>query len=110
MSSLLYHLYPPTLVEQFDEPKNIRPKIALEENMKALSFEGFSIPKTEDYIESRKVLFTNSDLHIGLAAPTGFDSSYFFKNADADEMIFIHEGSGVLTTAYGKISSIMEII
>jgi len=30
-------------------------------------------------------------------------SGYFYKNADADEMIFIHEGSGVLKTMYGNI-------
>lgn len=103
MSSLLYHLYPPTLVEQFDEPKNIRPQVAMADNMQALSFKGFSLPQTEDYIESRKVLFTNNDLNIGLAAPKSFSSDYFFKNADADEMIFVHVGSGTLKTAYGKI-------
>jgi homogentisate 1,2-dioxygenase len=103
MSSLLYHLYPPTHVEQFDEPKNIRPKIALEDNMKALSFQGFSLPQNEDYIESRKILFTNADLNIGLAAPKSFNKDYFFKNADADEMIFVHQGSGSLNTMYGKI-------
>jgi homogentisate 1,2-dioxygenase len=45
----------------------------------------------------------NGDLHIGLASPTHSMKEYFFKNADADEMIFIHRGSGVLKTMYGKI-------
>jgi homogentisate 1,2-dioxygenase len=31
-------------------------------------------------------------------------TEYFLKNADADEMIFVHEGSGVLKTIYGNIS------
>lgn len=103
MSSLLYHIHPPTLVEEFAEPYSVRPQIALEDNMRALSFKGFNVQPEEDYIKSRKTLFVNSDLHIGLAAPKQFSKDYFFKNADADEMIFVHKGSGVLKTVYGSI-------
>lgn len=103
MSSLLYHHYPPTCVKEFGEPVNIRPKVAIEDNMKALSFQGFELKPEADYIKSRKTLFVNNDLHIGLAAPQGFSKDYFFKNADADEMIFVHQGSGKLRTMYGSI-------
>jgi homogentisate 1,2-dioxygenase len=30
-------------------------------------------------------------------------TDYFYKNADADEVIFVHEGEGVLKTIYGSI-------
>jgi homogentisate 1,2-dioxygenase len=103
MSSLLYHHYPPTCVKEFDPPRNVRPKVAEEDNMKALSFQGFNIQPEEDYLDSRKTLFVNNDLHIGLAAPKGFSESYFFKNADADEMIFVHQGNGTLKTMYGSV-------
>ncbi len=103
MSSLLYHIYPPTCVREFQEPQNIRPEIALDDNMRALSFSGFNVPAEEDYLASRKTMFVNGDLHIGLAAPKSFSEDYFFKNADADEMIFVHEGSGLLKTMYGSI-------
>jgi len=69
MSSLIYHIYPPTVVTEVKQLRDISPKIAVEKNMKALSFKGFSLKPEDDYIESRKVLFANSDLHIGLAAP-----------------------------------------
>ncbi|WP_299525003.1 homogentisate 1,2-dioxygenase [uncultured Lutibacter sp.] len=103
MSSLLYHLNPPTVVSEIKQLKNVAPKIAIEKNMKALSFKGFSLKPEKDYLESRKTLFVNNDLHIGLAAPKEFSSSYFYKNADADEMLFIHFGSGTLKTMYGNI-------
>jgi homogentisate 1,2-dioxygenase len=45
----------------------------------------------------------NNDLHIALAAPRKSITDYFLKNADADEMIFVHEGSGTLKTIYGSI-------
>ena len=102
-SSLVYHLHPPTIVKSKGTPYSVEPKIAIEKNLSALSFKGFSLPPAEDYLDSRTTLFVNNDLHIGLAAPRQSMSDYFFKNADADEMIFVHEGSGTLTTMYGEV-------
>ncbi len=103
MSSLIYHLYPPTVVSEIKKVKDLTPKIAIEKHMKAMSFEGFSLPAGEEYLESRKTLFVNGDLHIGLAAPKTFNQAYFYRNSDADEMLFIHVGSGKLRTMYGNL-------
>ncbi len=103
MSSLIYHLYPPTVVSEVKRVGDVSPKIAIEKNMKALSFKGFSLKPEEDYIKSRKTLFANADLHIGLAAPKSFSKNYFYRNSDADEMLFIHIGSGTLRTMYGNL-------
>lgn len=103
MSSLIYHLHPPTSILRYDEPYSVEPEIAVEHNMKPLSLKGFEIKPEDDYLESRKTLMVNNDLHIGLAAPRSFSKDYFYKNGDADEMIFIHKGSGTLLTMYGKI-------
>ncbi len=102
LSSLVYHLYPPTKVKQKGEPYSIKPKIAIENGLNAMSFTGFDVKPEEDYINSRKTLFVNNAMHIGLAAPSK-SSGYFFKNADADELIFVHKGSGVLLTMYGSL-------
>ncbi|MFK5879095.1 MAG: homogentisate 1,2-dioxygenase [Flavobacteriaceae bacterium] len=104
MSSLLYHLYPPTVVSEIKNMGSVAPKVAVEKNMKALSFKGFSLQPENDFLDSRKTLFVNNDLHIGLAAPKSFSKNYFYKNGDADEMLFIHVGSGTLRTNYGNIS------
>ena len=45
----------------------------------------------------------NNDCQISLAAPRKSMGDYFYKNADADEIIFIHEGNGKLKTQYGEI-------
>jgi len=70
--------------------------------MNAMSFQGFEIQSEKDYLKSRKTLFVNSNLHIGLAAPQ-HTTEYFYKNADADEIIFVHKGSGKLNTMYGTL-------
>ena len=103
MSSLIYHVNPPTVVNEIIEVGAVSPKISCEKNMKALSFKGFSLPPEEDFLDSRKTLFVNSNLHIGLAAPKSFSNGYFYKNADADEMLFVHVGSGILKTMYGNL-------
>ena len=103
MSSLIYHIHPPTVVSEVKQVKDLTPKIGIEKNMKALSFKGFSLPQIDDYIESRKILFVNKDLKIGLAAPKSFSKDYFYRNSDSDEMLFIHIGSGKLRTMYGSI-------
>ncbi|MBK6563933.1 MAG: homogentisate 1,2-dioxygenase [Saprospiraceae bacterium] len=102
LSSLVYHVFPPTKVKQKDKPYSILPKIAVQNGLEAMSFQGFKIQPDKDYIKSRKTLFVNAAMHIGLAAPQK-STPYFFKNADADEMIFVHKGSGVVKTMYGDL-------
>ncbi len=102
-SSLLYHLNPPTMVRSIGDAVDFRPKIAVEDNLKCLSFKGFDVEPTGDYLQSRKVFFVNDDMQIGVARPTQSMEDYFFKNSDSDEMLFIHEGTGVLHTMYGQV-------
>ena len=102
-SSLLYHTHRPTQVKEILSSKDVTPKIAVEKNIKSLLLKGFNILPEDDFLDSRKTLFVNNDCTIGLAAPRKSLTTYFYKNADADEMIFIHKGSGTLRTFMGNI-------
>ena len=102
--SLVYHCYPPTMVKDIGEPFSVEPKIAVEKNMRHRSFLTFKTPPTEDYIKSRVPLMVNNDLHVLSAAPSKSMTDYYYKNSDADEMIFIHEGTGRLKSLYGTIN------
>ncbi len=101
--SLLYHIHPPTQIISTDEPINVAPTIAEEKMLKHRSFEGFNIKPVADFLQSRVPVLVNNDCHIVLAAPQESLTSYFYKNADADEMIFVHQGTGKLLTQYGEI-------
>ncbi len=101
--SLLYHINPPTFITKCEDPVDVSPKIAEEKMLKHRSFEGFKIKPGKDFLSSRKAVLVNNDCHIVLAAPKTGTGKEFCKNADADEMIFVHEGSGVLKTCYGEI-------
>jgi len=103
MSTLMYHIQPPTVVKEVKGQKDIAPEIAIEKNMLMRSFRGYDLKPNEDYVESRVPVLVNSDCYIELAAPSKSMSEYFYKNADADEVIFIHRGSGKLRTQLGNI-------
>jgi homogentisate 1,2-dioxygenase len=101
--SLLYHMHPPTTIIESEEPVDVRPEVAEERMLKHRCFEGFQIAPVSDYLASRTPVLVNSDVHLSLAAPTNSMQGYFFKNADADEVLFVHEGSGTLKTMYGQL-------
>jgi homogentisate 1,2-dioxygenase len=101
--SLLYHIHPPTQIIKTEKPVNVAPQIAEEKMLSHRSFEGFNVKPAKDFLESRMPVLVNNDMHIVLAAPQQSTTGYFYKNADADEMLFIHEGSGVLKTMYGEL-------
>lgn len=103
MSTLMYHLHRPTMVKDVLESIDVTPKIAVQKNMLSRRLKGFDVPPVADYLDSRKPLMVNSDLNLGVCAPQQTMKDYFFKNADADEMIFVHRGTGTLRTMLGNL-------
>ena len=103
MSSNMYHEQRPTQVKEIKGSYSVAPKIARANNIQSYRLRGFQVPKTPDYLESRKAVLTNSDLTIVLAAPSDKTQDYFYKNTDADELIFVHRGTGKLRTILGNL-------
>ena len=103
MSSLLYHVHRPTMIRSISEPVFAGPLAAVDFNITPMMLKGWDVKPTSDFLESRTYMLFNNDLNIALAAPQKSLTDYFYKNADADEMLFIHQGSGVLRTLLGNI-------
>ncbi|MCA1762948.1 MAG: homogentisate 1,2-dioxygenase [Cryomorphaceae bacterium] len=103
MSSLLYHLHRPTQVKEMGKAVDVAPQIAVGKNMKSYRFHGFKIKPADDYLESRIPIMVNNDCYVELAAPRKSMDDYFYKNADADEVIFIHKGEGTFRSFLGNI-------
>lgn len=103
MSSLMYHIHRPTMVKDILKSTDVSPKIAEEKTITARLLKGFQVQPKDDFLESREALLVNKDIHIGLAAPKKSMTAYFYKNADADELLFVHKGKGTLRTMLGNI-------
>lgn len=102
-SSLLYQVHRPTQIREIVKSVDVTPKVAIEKNIKPLLLQGFRIKPEADFLDSRKIVLFNSDCSLGLAAPQKSMTDYFYKNADSDEVIFIHQGKGKLRTMMGNI-------
>jgi homogentisate 1,2-dioxygenase len=57
----------------------------------------------DDYLDARKVLLMNNDCSMAICSPRKRSMDYFYKNAEGDEVLFIHDGSGRLLTQFGKL-------
>jgi homogentisate 1,2-dioxygenase len=101
--ALLYHCQPPTQIMQIADPFDVSPNVVANKQLSHRSLKGFDIVRENDYLKSRKPVLVNNDCKIILAAPMQSMTDYFYKNADADEIIFVHVGTGVCKTMYGEI-------
>jgi len=101
--SIIYHEYPPTKVLGIDKEYSVAPEVAVAHNMQCRAFRGLDIKPVDDFLDSRKVVLFNQDVYLSLAAPKKSMTDYFYKNSQADEMIFVHEGEGSLLTIYGEL-------
>jgi homogentisate 1,2-dioxygenase len=103
MSTNSYHEHRPTQVKDIINQYSVAPKIAKANNLQSYRLSGFQVPQEKDFLESRKTVLTNNDCSIILAAPKQSTKDYFYKNTDADELIFIHKGTGKLRTMLGNL-------
>ena len=100
IQSLLYHLHPPTQVERIITEK---PQEVLYEETAPLRHRHLrtkTLAEGEDAIASRVPLMSNPDVCISVARPTE-PMQYWYRFAHGDEIIFIHDGRGILETQYG---------
>ena len=103
VTSILYHYNSPTMVKEILGSVDVRPKIAVECNLKSRKLEGFNVKPGKDYLDSRVPILFNVDLDIELASPPKIEEEVFYKNSDQNETIFIHHGHGVLETTFGNM-------
>jgi homogentisate 1,2-dioxygenase len=103
--SLLYHTYPPTRVKEVKDPVKFGAKIEKDYPLLQTHLNTASVKKTgADFLDSRKVLLANNDVSLAISMPEEKSMDYFYKNGEADEVLFIHEGNGWLISQFGKLS------
>ena len=104
MSSLLYHRQRPTQVVEVLGSEDVRPVAAVERNLLSRKLDGWAVKPGKDWLGSRVPTLFNSDCTVALAAPPKVERDDIYKNADQDEVVFVHRGEGVLETMFGQIA------
>ena len=102
--SNLYHIYPPTRIKSLGEPLPYGTKIAEDHPLKQTHLNTSGIGHTgNDFLKGRKMLLANSDVAMGLLYTDKLEMDYYYKNAEADEVLFIHDGNGYLHSQFGSL-------
>lgn len=102
--SNLYHTYPPTRIKAVNESTRYGAKRVEDYSLKQTHLNTSKVTVTGDnYLSARKVLLMNNDCSISICSPKQRKMDYFYKNAEGDEVLFIHDGSGTLTSPFGKL-------
>ncbi|PSR55575.1 homogentisate 1,2-dioxygenase [Adhaeribacter arboris] len=103
VSSLLYHIHPPTQISRIGEPVPYAPIVARNRPLAPGHLRTLSQTVTGvDYLNARQTLLVNNDVTISICNPSG-GMDYYYKNAQADEVVFVHEGSGEMLSPMGKL-------
>lgn len=55
-----------------------------------------------DFLSGRRVLAFNNDCVLAVCEPT-VAADWFYRNGQADELVFVHHGSGTLETMFGDL-------
>ena len=101
MYSNVYHVHPPTSVEAVGELKKYNLK-AVDQTHRHHHIRTANVESNGDAISSRIPLFFNSDVVISKAHVTD-SMSTLYRNGNADEVIFIHTGTGLFKSNFGNM-------
>jgi homogentisate 1,2-dioxygenase len=102
IQSILYHHYLPPRVDRIEVLGPTSAQYAEYGPLRHRAFATADAPEGGDPVSARRVLLGNSDVSLAISRPTG-SMPYFYRNAEAYEVWFAHEGGGVLRTQFGRL-------
>ena len=102
MYTNVYHVHPPTSVEAVGELKKYNLK-AVDQTHRHHHIRTANVESDGDAISSRIPLFFNSDVVISKAHVKESMKS-LYRNGNADEVLFIHTGSGIFKSNFGNMA------
>ncbi len=100
--SLLYHLWPPTDVQQIESGCPVDASTADQGPLRHRLVLTQQVAAGGDAVEGRVPLLRNQDVTVSVARPQQ-PMHYWYRYAHGDEVIFIHEGAGTLESQFGTL-------
>src|SRR5262245_2291972 len=100
--SLVYHLRPPTRVRKVEAAGTMMVELSPQPTLRHHHLKSSGLLPGGDPIHGRVPLFSNPDVTLWRCRPTQ-PQPELFRNAEADEVLFIHKGRGTLHTQFGPL-------
>jgi homogentisate 1,2-dioxygenase len=102
IQSLLYHVRPPTSVQRAELLRPVCIEYEKPGPLRHRLFKSAPVPTGGDAVEGRIPLMGNSDVVLSVVRPDQ-PMGYWYRFAHGDEVIFVHEGTGMLESQYGTL-------
>lgn len=102
LQSILYRYFLPPRVKRVEDLGEARLEYAEFGPLRHRAFHTADAPVGGDAISARRVLLGNGDVTLGISLPNR-SMEVFYRNGQAYEVWFAHEGAGVLKSQFGRL-------
>jgi homogentisate 1,2-dioxygenase len=102
LQSILYHHYLPPRVVNVEDMGSTEVEYSDYGPIRHRAFATSNAPEGGDPVSARRVLLGNNDVTLSVSRPSA-SMDYYYRNAQAYEVWFTHEGAGVLHTQFGDL-------
>lgn len=102
IQSLLYHLRPPTAIQRALDGGAAEVRLEAPGTLRHRLLRTATLPPSGDAVDGRVPLMANADLQVSVVRPAE-PMAYWYRYAHGDELIFVHEGEGVLESQFGSL-------
>jgi homogentisate 1,2-dioxygenase len=103
LQSILYHHFLPPRVVHTEDLGAVQTTYVDFGPIRHRAFATGDVPAGGDPVTARRVLLGNQDVTLGISRPTQ-SMNYFYRNAQAYEVWYTHEGEGVLHSQFGRLA------
>jgi homogentisate 1,2-dioxygenase len=101
-SSLLYHVHPPTTIKSVRRIKEMKLEADPDATLRHRHFRTGQMKTGGSPTLDRTPLLFNDDIAMYYSVPDREDE-HFYRNAQADEVVYVAKGSGVLESQFGRL-------
>ena len=101
-SALLYHVHPPTTVKSVRRVKETKLEADPDQALRHRHFLTSRVKRGGSPTLDRIPLLFNQDISMWYVEPDEEDT-HFYRNAQADELVYVAKGAGVLESVFGDL-------
>jgi homogentisate 1,2-dioxygenase len=99
---IVYHVKPPTRVKEVRAAGHVKLDIVHDLPLRHVHTKTGSMPAKRDPVTGRVPIYANADVIVSRCRPAT-PQAELYRNAAADEIVFVHRGSGRLLTMFGVL-------
>lgn len=102
LQAILYHHFLPPRVKRVEDLGPTRVEYSDFGPLRHRAFRTAGMPVGGDAVAAQRVLMGNGDVTLGISLPNK-SMDYFYRNGQAYEVWYAHEGSGTVNSQFGRL-------